>query len=255
MDYSKLGISENLFFLLVLITFVFSFFVIIWLLPIIHKRPALSFITSRKKFNLKRFLIGSIVWFSFAIIITFSLLDSDKYVYNFELDKFVPLAIIAILLVPIQSAVEEIFFRGYLLQGIYRLINEKWISLIIVTLLFAISHVFNPEFKDGILVIIPAYLIFSFTLGYIAILDNGLEIPIGIHAGNNIFVAIVLSATGGAVTTPSLFKTSVPNLVDVLPLLLFLVSIFSFISLKFIYKWRFNKKKYFQQEYYDKSIK
>ncbi|WP_027418622.1 CPBP family intramembrane glutamic endopeptidase [Crocinitomix catalasitica] len=237
-NFSALGISENTFFLLLLTMFIFAFFVIIWLLPIIHKRTTLSFITTRNKFDFNRFLFGLVIWFVVAFMLIFLLLDSDKYIYNFEVDKFIPLAIIAIILVPIQTAVEEIFYRGFLMQGIYRLTNKKWITLLIITILFAISHAFNPEFKNGFLTIIPAYLIFSFVMGYIAIVDNGLEIPIGIHTGNNLFVAIILSASGASVTTPSLFKTDIHNLVDILPALLVLLSVFSFALLKLKYKWK-----------------
>ena len=238
MDFYGLGISENIFFLLILTTFVFAFFVIIWLLPIIHKRTIMSFITTRKKFDFKRLLFGLGIWFLLANILTFLFLDSDKYIYNFQANEFIPLAIIAILMVPIQAAVEEIFYRGFLIQGIYHLTNKKWITLIIITILFAISHSINPEFKSGFLTIIPAYLIFSFAMGYITLADNGLEIPIGIHAGNNIFVALILSASGTSVSTPSLYKTDIQNLIEILPLLLVLLSVLSFALLKLIYKWK-----------------
>ncbi len=238
MNFSALGISENTFFLLMLITFVFAFFVIIWLLPIIHKRATMSFISTRNKFDFKRFLTGLGIWFVLGIILTFLLLDSEKYIYSFQADKFFTLAVIAILLIPIQTAVEEIFFRGFLMQGVYRLTNHKWITLIIITILFAVAHVFNPEFKNGFLTIIPAYLIFSFVMGYIALADNGLEIPIGIHTGNNLFVALVLSASGASVTTPSLFKTDIQNLINILPVLLVSLSLLSFILLKLKYKWK-----------------
>ncbi len=240
LNYSALGISEITFFLLLLIVFAFAFFVLIWLWPIIHNRTTLSFVTTRNKFDFKRFLSGLVTWFVLAFILIFFLLEPDKYIYNFEVEKFVPLAIIAIILVPIQSAAEEIFYRGFLMQGIYKLINKKWVTLIIITVLFAISHAFNPEFKAGFLTIVPAYLIFSFLMGYIALADNGLEIPIGIHTGNNLFVAIILSASGTAFTTPALFKTDLQNLINILPPLFILLSVFSFILLKLNYKWKLN---------------
>lgn len=238
LNYSALGISETTFFLLLLIVFAFAFFVLIWLWPIIHNRTTLSFITTRNKFDFKRFLSGLVTWFVLAFILIFFLLEPDKYIYNFEVEKFIPLAFIAIILVPIQSAAEEIFYRGFLMQGIYKLINKKWVTLIIITVLFALSHAFNPEFETGFLTIIPAYLIFSFLMGYIALVDNGLEIPIGIHTGNNLFVAIILSTSGAAFTTPSLFKTDIQNLVDIMPSLLILLSVFSFILLKLNYNWK-----------------
>lgn len=238
LNYTALGISQNTFFLLIMGTFVFTFCSVIYLVPKIHKRTFLSFITSRKKFDYNRFLAGLFTWLIIAICITFLVLDADQYKFTFELNKFIPLAIIALILVPMQSATEEIVYRGFIMQGIYRLLERKWVTLIIVTLLFALSHAFNPEFENGFVTIIPAYLIFSFTITYITVIDEGLEIPIGIHAGNNLFVALILSASGASVTTPSIFTTSIGNLIDILPILLGSLSLISFILFKFKYKWK-----------------
>ncbi len=238
-NLTAMDISETTFFLLLLITFTFVFVAMIWLIPIIHKRTSLSFITRRSTFDFKRFFFGLSIWFVLAFVFIFLLLSSDQYTYNFDVNSFVPLAIIAILLVPIQVSVEEIVYRGFLMQGIYRITRNKWLTLIIITLLFALSHILNPEFQSGFLTIIPAYLIFSFTMGYITLLDHGLEIPIGIHAGNNLFVALILSASGTSVLTPSLFKTDIESLIEILPFLFILISLLSFTVLKLIYKWKF----------------
>lgn len=239
MDLSKLGITENTFFFLLLLMFVFVFIVFIGILPIIHKRNTKSFITSRKRFDFNRFFIGLSIWLILAIIIIFVLLEPNQYEFNFKIEQFIPLLLISICLIPIQAGVEEMFYRGYLLQGIFKLTKNRWITLILVTILFALSHAFNPEFKNGFLTMIPAYLIFSFTMSYITLLDNGLEIPIGIHTGNNLFVAVILSANGASVTTPSIFKTNLNNLVDLLPLLFVLLSLSSFMILKTLYKWKY----------------
>ncbi|MFN1834674.1 lysostaphin resistance A-like protein [Balneola sp. MJW-20] len=238
LSYTSLGISQNTFFLLIMGAFSLTFCAVIFLVPKIHKRPNLSFITSRKKFDHNRFWIGLFTWLIISCCITFLVLDANQYEYTFEIGKFIPLVIIAVALVPMQSATEEIVYRGFIMQGVYKLLGRKWATLMIVALLFAISHAFNPEFKNGFITIIPAYLIFSFTLTYITVIDEGIEIPIGIHTGNNLFVALILSARGASVTTPSIFTTSIGNLIDILPILLGSLSIISFMLLKLRYKWK-----------------
>ncbi len=140
---------------------------------------------------------------------------------------------------PIQTATEEILFRGYLLQGLFKLTKNKWVALIIVTILFAFAHIFNPEFKNNFFPVITAYLTFSLLFGLITLIDDGLELPMGIHAANNLFVAVILSASGGVFSTPSIFKTSTQYLIEVLPALLILMSIMTSLTLQYIYKWNF----------------
>lgn len=238
-DYAALGITEIMFFTLLLLTFVFAFAVLIGLLPIIHSRPAISFLSSRDVFDVRRSLVGMGIWVSLAVCLIFLHLKTDSYVFDFQLEKFIPLALVAILLVPIQAATEEIFFRGFLLQGVYHFTRRKWLTFVVVTIAFAFAHAFNPEFESGFWIAIPAYLIFSLLLGGVTLIDEGLEIPIGIHTGNNLFVALILSATGASVNTPSLFKTDINSLLDVLPLLFTELSLISFVLLKLIYKWKF----------------
>lgn len=238
LNYSALRISENTFFFLIMNTFLFSFCVVVFILPKLHKRIFLSFITSRQKFDFQRLVVGLFTWLILACCITFPLLEANQYEFTFQLSQFIPLTIIALLFVPMQSATEEIVYRGFLMQGVFKLTGNKWLTLFIITFLFALSHAFNPEFKSGFLTIISAYLIFSFTLSYITLADQGLEISIGIHTGNNLFVALILSATEASITTPSIFRTTLSNLIDILPTLLCGLSVLSFIFFKLVYKWK-----------------
>ncbi len=94
MNYAGLGISENMLFFLLLLSFLFIFGILTFVLPKIHKRPALSFITGRRRFDKKRFLTGLTIWMSFACLFTFLILDSEHYEYNFQLSTFIPLVMV-----------------------------------------------------------------------------------------------------------------------------------------------------------------
>ena len=69
---------------------------------------------------------GAIVT-SFFIIGYF--MTPENYVYNFKLKEFLILSVIAILLVPVQTTVEELVFRGYLMQGFGGLFNSRLLAL------------------------------------------------------------------------------------------------------------------------------
>ena len=69
---------------------------------------------------------GKRVFFSFffwgiissAMVILDYQLTPEDYVWNFDLQKFLVLAVIGIVLLPFQTSFEEYLFRGYLMQGI-----------------------------------------------------------------------------------------------------------------------------------------
>jgi membrane protease YdiL (CAAX protease family) len=49
----------------------------------------------------------------------------EDYVYNFNLVPFLKLAIVAILLIPLQTSFEEYLFRAYMMQGLGAFFKSK----------------------------------------------------------------------------------------------------------------------------------
>lgn len=83
----------------------------------------------------------------------------------------------------LAAAQEELLMRGYLLNNLMQSVN-KYLSLLIVSILFSIGHVLNPNFTlIGLLNIILAGLY----LGIYYIYRQNLWFPIGIHFAWNWF--------------------------------------------------------------------
>ncbi|MBS0011764.1 MAG: CPBP family intramembrane metalloprotease, partial [Bacteroidales bacterium] len=117
------------------------------------------------------------------------------------------LIIIAILLIPLQTTFEELLFRGYLMQGAGAWFKNKWLPLLITSLLFGLMHSFNPEIREfGFWVMIPQYITFGLVFGFVTIVDNGIEIAMGAHAANNIFLSIFITQKSSALQTPALYE-------------------------------------------------
>ncbi|MBT7623795.1 MAG: CPBP family intramembrane metalloprotease, partial [Flavobacteriaceae bacterium] len=128
------------------------------------------------------------------------------YLFNFKLKPFLILAIISILLIPVQTSMEEYLFRGYLMQGIGAIVKNKWIPLLITSLLFGFLHYWNPEIdKLGNLSII-FYVLTGLFLGVITLMDKGMELAIGFHAGNNVFLSLLVTADWTVFQTNSILK-------------------------------------------------
>ncbi|WP_341478029.1 type II CAAX endopeptidase family protein [Christiangramia sabulilitoris] len=174
----------------------------------VHHQPIKALTTSRKKIDWSRFWFVFILVGAFSIIIT--LLDyfanPEDYVVNFELEPFLYLLLICVLLIPIQTSFEEYFFRGYLMQGLGILARNRWVPLIFTSLVFGGLHYFNPEVTKLGDIIMIHYIGTGFMLGIITLMDEGLELALGFHAANNLITALLVTADWTAFQTNSILR-------------------------------------------------
>lgn len=241
-------LSKNLTFFLLLLSFVFGAFAVWFIYKFFHEASFKDLITTRAKFDWKRFWVG--FWLIGGLIILFTSLDyyynPSDYLVNFQWDKFLILLIIGILLVPIQTTFEELFFRGYLLQGIGILSKNRGVALVITSVVFGLLHLANPEVDKIGKIIMVSYIGTGFLLGIMALMDEGLELSIGFHAGNNLVTALLVTADWTAFQTESIFiSLGEPDAtIEVLFPVLIVYPIFLLILAR-VYKWKNWKEKLF----------
>jgi len=139
--------DSNLTLFYFLIPFLFGLLGLFIVVKFIHKQTFLSLTTSRKKIDFSKIVTSFLLACSIVLLstITSYLISPEDYLFNFELKPFLILAMISILLIPIQTSFEEYIFRGYLMQGIGAIVKNKWIPLLITSLLFGFLHYWNPE--------------------------------------------------------------------------------------------------------------
>ena len=166
-------------------------------------------------------------------------LAPESYIDNFELNRFLVLAAIAILLLPIQTSCEEYLFRGYLMQGIGVVTNSKWIPLVITSLIFGLLHISNPEVDKLGYIIMVYYIGTGLFLGVITLMDEGMELALGFHAANNLFTALLVTANWTALQTHSVFKDVSEPESGIMDIVLPVFIIFPIILFIFsrVYKW------------------
>lgn len=209
LDFTELGIDPNIGLLFMLIPFALCLLSMIFIIKVIHLRPFLSVITGHGRFNWSKFFFALTIFFILLLITELALyiINPDNYELNFDLRLFIPLVLISIFLLPLQTSFEEIFMRGYLMQGIGLISKYKWIPLVITSVVFGLLHLTNPEIKEfGIWATIPYYTGFGLLMGIIVIMDDGIEIPLGIHAIVNIYGSVVVTFQGSTMQTPALFR-------------------------------------------------
>ena len=133
--------------------------------------------------------------------------DPGNFTINNLSRSLIWLVIIAVLLIPFQTSFEELLFRGYLMQGAGAWFRNKWMPLIITSLFFGLMHSFNPEIKEfGFWVMIPQYVTYGLVFGLITIIDNGIEIAMGAHAANNVFLSVFVTQKSSALQTSAIFE-------------------------------------------------
>ena len=174
-----------------------------------HKKKLIKFITSRANIDYDKILIAMVIGFIFMSYEIF-LLDVnafDNIRFNSpSINVFLILLLFAIILTPIQCAFEEVLFRGYLLQGLSLKIKNIFFLCLSNGILFMIPHLLNPEpWEYGLSGYVFHLTFAGMFYSYLVIKDNGSEISIGLHAINNLYIALIISTEVSVMQTPSLF--------------------------------------------------
>ncbi|MDC0880070.1 CPBP family intramembrane metalloprotease [Hellea sp.] len=208
----------------------------------IHQRTILSLHTASPTIRWNRginaFLVTWLVLGTLSLAGHISGLSVVKA--NFQAENILLYMILSLALIPLQSATEEIVFRGYLNQWFTHLLKNKWIAFIISSALFASMHLSNPEAlkgaEDGVLLLtMSGYFLFGFVACLLVWMDNGLESAIGFHAANNTFAAIFINYEGSVLPVPSLFMAK-PNINLDMPIMVIALIIITLVLYKTRYK-------------------
>ncbi|MFT5847246.1 MAG: membrane protease YdiL (CAAX protease family) [Psychroserpens sp.] len=243
-------LDSNLFLLLVLLSFVFAF-VGLWIaVKTLHKQKMVSIATTRKTLDWKRIMFSFVFWgiiSSGLVLIDYFYLSPENYVLNFEPQRFIILAIIAVALIPIQTSLEEYVFRGYLMQGFGMLAKNRWFPLLMTSLIFGGLHIANPEVGKLGYIIMVYYIGTGLFLGIMTLMDDGIELALGFHAANNLFTALLVTTDWTVFQTHSILKDIAEPQIDFIDMVFPVFIMFPIILFIFskVYKWTDWKEKLF----------
>jgi uncharacterized protein len=183
----------------------------------IHRRKVTSLVRADRVIRWRRVLAGFLVWWAITWLAAGIgyLLDPKDFVFSFTQNWLLCLPL-ALILTPLQTSFEELLFRGYLLQGMSLVLRNRVALVLINGILFMLPHLSNPELQRGGILAIY-YFIFGAALAALAILDNGLELSLGIHAANNLMV-LFFNTKDSALPLPSIWQvqTPTPPVVDII---------------------------------------
>ena len=206
-----------------------------------HGRSFTSLVTARKRVDYKRILFSFLLWgtISASMVIFDYWMNPDDYVWNFKPLVFFVLFLISIFMIPLQTSLEEFIFRGYLMQGFGVLCKNRWMPLLISSVLFGLLHIWNPEIDKLGIHLIWYYIGTGLFLGVITLMDEGMELALGFHSANNLVTALLVTSSWTAFQTESLLiDNSEPSLG--LELVITLVLIYPLLAFIFAkkYQWK-----------------
>lgn len=183
-----------------------------FIMKYLHQRSFKTLITPLAEINWKRIAKSAGLWFgiTMAVELLFYTIYPEIYSFTLKIEDFIPAFVVGILLIPIQSTTEELLFRGYLLQGIGK--KNIWAGIIITGIFFGLAHGLNPETeKVGFALGMSYYISVGLFFALLAIVDKKLELPIEIHAANNVYSFLIVSYPDSVLPYPSIFSMSELN--------------------------------------------
>lgn len=173
----------------------------------VHGRPFRSIITPAKQINWRRMAQGFGFWLLLVFLasVVEYLLNPDIYTIVFNARRFLPFALVVLLLTPMQATAEELLFRGYMLQATGHLGRNFWVLALVNGILFMVPHLGNPELAADAILLPLFYLSIGAFFAFITLRDNSAELAIGAHISNNLYSALFANYTNSALQTESIF--------------------------------------------------
>lgn len=231
--------GKNRFFFWILLPFLFAALALIFGVNKVHERPVLTLFTARNAFDWKRFFFAFTLYGSIVVaVFLLQTIGNPNLHWQFDPVKFLPLLLITLIFIPIQTACEELVFRSYLMQGLKMRTGKNLFSVLLSGTMFGMMHLGNPEIVQLGYGIIVYYILSGIFLNFIAFADDGIELSLGYHVANNLLTALLITNNWQAFQTDALYlDTSLPSFswdMLVMPVIVFPFLLFVF-SKK--YKW------------------
>lgn len=240
-------IDSNIALLALLIPMAISLLTILVLIKVIHKRSFAEVVNGTKKTRWQRVGFGFGIWFAMMALTTLGqyIISPESFTLQFNLSQFIPLFFITLIFMPMQTTFEEVMTRGYLAQGIGSLTKSRLLALLVPAALFALLHIANPEIGEyGLGVMLASYFAMALILGISAILDDGIELALGVHAANNMFISLFTTQKGAVFETAAVFEVAKGNpYIELVTLMIAGALVIAIFYKKYNWQWTtFNKK-------------
>ena len=177
----------------------------------IHRQRFIQLITPIGKLDWRRIAFSGGIWLLICVVIDLLLfgIKPDDYSWYYQNPDFWLSTLIILVLVPFQTSAEEFIFRSYLFQFFNRVTRINFGGVLLSSALFAYMHMQNPEVERyGVVPMAIYYFLFGCVLCIIVLMDNRLELALGIHWANNLYAGVFVTYDGAVLQTDALFSVA-----------------------------------------------
>ncbi|MDR2967816.1 MAG: CPBP family intramembrane metalloprotease [Methanobacteriaceae archaeon] len=148
-----------------------------------------------KRIRWNKFLKGALLWSIFLAItsIISYIFNPNSFIINFNIYHIAMMILLFIIVIPIQVTFGELFFRGYLLQGLSLKVKSPITIILISSLIFSLGQLIGDSIIFMIQNVSIAFIIGIIFCGF-TLVDNGIELATGAHLANSFFAFIISSS-------------------------------------------------------------
>lgn len=184
-------------------------------------RSARTVVTGRPRVSIRRILAGAGVYVGLMAVTSTvdALLHPGAYALTWGPARFFPVAVVVLLLIPVQASAEELLFRGYIVQWTSLAtdrpgrrmapIPRLCVLASVSGLVFALPHLANPEARGAELYAWLVWFILGAGWAWVSVLDGRIELAIGAHIANNVFAVLIVGYSASVIPTAGVWTTSV----------------------------------------------
>lgn len=186
-------------------TFVPGVLTLLLLARLVLGRPASSLFSPAWPLRLRDYGVGVMIGLGIPLILVLPQTDtiSANYVGFGAIQRLGPWLIIALVAgYVIQTAFEEMLYRGAVMQLAWRLAPSVALALVLQAVLFALPHFGNVKSwgSQGVITLAP-YVVIALGWGWIGWRTGSLLMGMGLHFANNVFAMLVIGSREDAVAS------------------------------------------------------
>lgn len=165
----------------------------------LHKGKWNWLINSFSKFRWNRIGAAIVLDLLFSLVslpFFFGELEEMEATFAFNAAEFFPYFLVLLLMLPIQVSTEEVIFRSYVGQMFALIFKRPIVIVVLTSIIFALIHYGDLQQTESYAVLFTAIGISGLTYAIIMILDNGIEICIGLHFISNLMTLVMYKREG-----------------------------------------------------------
>jgi membrane protease YdiL (CAAX protease family) len=176
-----------------------------WLvLRFLHHRSLRSLIAPTWRVHWRNYGRALVFVAVFGLVTSLPVLWGSTLSQQLSLVQWLPWLVPALLLIFLQTATEELFFRGYLMQQLAARFHSRWVWWVLPALLFGALH-YNPAvYGANWPLVVAGAVLAGLIFGDITARSGDLSIAMGLHFANNL-ISVLLLGVPGQLSALSLF--------------------------------------------------